>query len=43
VVVSRLPPLLTDQTATLVPVKTADPLEVMLPIVRSVQFLRPGS
>jgi acyl dehydratase/NAD(P)-dependent dehydrogenase (short-subunit alcohol dehydrogenase family) len=43
VVVSRLPPLSTDQTATLVPVKTADPLEVMLPIVRSVQFLRPGS
>jgi acyl dehydratase/NAD(P)-dependent dehydrogenase (short-subunit alcohol dehydrogenase family) len=43
VVVSRLPPLLTDQTATVIPVETADPLEVMLPIIRNVQSLRPSS
>jgi NAD(P)-dependent dehydrogenase (short-subunit alcohol dehydrogenase family) len=43
VVVSRLPRLLTDQTATVAPVKNADPLEVMLPIIRNVQLLRPGS
>lgn len=42
VVVSRLPRLLTDQTATLAPTASADPLEVMLPIIRSVQILRPG-
>jgi acyl dehydratase/NAD(P)-dependent dehydrogenase (short-subunit alcohol dehydrogenase family) len=38
VVVHRLPRLLTDQTATLLPVETADPLKVMLPVVRDVQF-----
>lgn len=41
--VSRLPRLLTDQTATISPVKNADPLEVMLPIIRQVQSLWPGS
>jgi NAD(P)-dependent dehydrogenase (short-subunit alcohol dehydrogenase family) len=43
VLVSRLPRLLTDQTATVNPVKNDDPLEVMLPIIRNVQLLRPGS
>lgn len=43
VVVSRLPRLLTDQTATLAPVRNADPLEVMLPIIRNVQLLRLSS
>jgi len=37
VLVSRLPRLLTDQTATLSPSKNADPFEVMLPIIRKVQ------
>ena len=37
VIVDRLPRLLTDQTATLPPVKRADPLEIMLPIIRKVQ------
>jgi len=37
VLVSRLPRLLTDQTATVTPVETADPLETMLSIVREVQ------
>jgi hypothetical protein len=36
VLVSRLPRLLTDQTATVDLVKNADPLEVMLPIVSNV-------
>ena len=36
--VSRLPRLLTDQTATTIPVKNADPLDVMLPIIRNVQL-----
>jgi hypothetical protein len=39
----RLSRLLTDQTATVNPVKNADPLEVMLPIIRNVQLLRPSS
>jgi acyl dehydratase/NAD(P)-dependent dehydrogenase (short-subunit alcohol dehydrogenase family) len=38
VVVERLPRMLTDLTATVVPVETADPLEVMLPIVRRVEI-----
>lgn len=33
----RLPRLLTDQTATIPPVATRDPLEVMLPLIREVQ------
>jgi hypothetical protein len=37
VIVDRLPRLLTDQTATLPPIKSADPLEIMLPVVRKVQ------
>jgi acyl dehydratase/NAD(P)-dependent dehydrogenase (short-subunit alcohol dehydrogenase family) len=43
VFVSRLPRLLTDQTATVNPVKNDDPLEIMLPIIRNVQLLRPSS
>ena len=38
VVVERLPRILTDLTATVAPVETADPLEVMLPIVRRVEI-----
>jgi hypothetical protein len=37
VIVRRLPRLLTDQTATALPVDTADPLDTMLPIIREVQ------
>ena len=37
VIMDRLPRLLTDQTATLPPVKSADLLEIMLPIIRKVQ------
>lgn len=37
IVVKRLPRILTDQTATLFPVRSASPLEVMLPIAREVQ------
>jgi acyl dehydratase/NAD(P)-dependent dehydrogenase (short-subunit alcohol dehydrogenase family) len=37
VVVERLPRMLTDLTATVAPVDTADPLDVMLPIVRRVE------
>ena len=40
IIVSRLPRLLTDQTATLIPVETEDPLKVMLPVVRNVQSSR---
>ena len=39
-VVSRLPPLLTDQTATVLPMERGDPLKVMLPVVREVQASR---
>jgi acyl dehydratase/NAD(P)-dependent dehydrogenase (short-subunit alcohol dehydrogenase family) len=39
-IVGRLPRLLTDQTATLIPVETGDPLKVMLPVVRNVQSSR---
>jgi acyl dehydratase/NAD(P)-dependent dehydrogenase (short-subunit alcohol dehydrogenase family) len=38
VIVERLPRLLTDQTATVPPVRNGDPLEVMLPIIRNVQM-----
>jgi NAD(P)-dependent dehydrogenase (short-subunit alcohol dehydrogenase family) len=34
VVIKRLPRVLTDQTATVMPTQSADPLEVMLPIIR---------
>lgn len=37
VVVYRLPRLPTDQTLSVVPVRCADPLEVILPIIRDVQ------
>ncbi len=37
VVVSRLPRLPTDQTATVTQTETADPIAVMLPIIREVQ------
>jgi NADP-dependent 3-hydroxy acid dehydrogenase YdfG len=40
IIVSRLPRLLTDQTATVLPVGTEDPLKVMLPVVRNVQSSR---
>jgi hypothetical protein len=36
-IVERLPRMLTDQTATVMPVKTAAPLDVMLPIVRRME------
>jgi len=39
VVVSRLPRLMTDQTATVVPATTAEPLDVLLPVIRQVQSL----
>lgn len=38
VIVERLPRLLTDQTATVPPIHSSDPLEVMLPIIRNVQM-----
>ena len=37
VISSRLPRMLTDQTATVIPVRSANPFEVMLPIIRRVQ------
>ena len=40
IIVSRLPRLLTDQTATVFPVGTEDPLKVMLPAIRNVQSSR---
>jgi len=39
VVVSRLPRLMTDQTATVAPATTAEPLDVLLPVIRQVQSL----
>jgi hypothetical protein len=36
-IVERLPRMLTDQTATVMPVKTVAPLEIMLPIVRRME------
>jgi acyl dehydratase len=41
VITDRLPRLSTDQTATLPPLKSADPLEIMLPIIRRVQSVPP--
>ena len=38
IMVSRLPRLLTDQSATVLPLERADPLKVMLPLIRSVQM-----
>jgi NAD(P)-dependent dehydrogenase (short-subunit alcohol dehydrogenase family) len=40
IIVSRLPRLLTDQTATVLPIGTEDPLKVMLPVIRKVQTSR---
>ena len=40
IIVGRLPRLLTDQTATVFPVGTEDPLKVMLPAIRTVQSSR---
>jgi NAD(P)-dependent dehydrogenase (short-subunit alcohol dehydrogenase family) len=37
VTVSRLPPLPTDQTASIIALETASPVETLLPIVREVQ------
>jgi len=37
VIVRRLPRLPTDQTSSLVPMETGDPLRVMLPIIRDMQ------
>ncbi len=34
IVVKRLPRILTDQTASLIPVQTSDPINVILPIIR---------
>ena len=34
IVKARLPRLLTDQTATVAQVETADPVEIMLPLIR---------
>jgi hypothetical protein len=34
--VERLPRVLTDQTASVTPTETADPVSVMLPIIRNV-------
>ncbi len=43
VIVGRLPRLMTDQTATVPPVDSGDPLEAMLPTIRKVQSSRSGS
>jgi hypothetical protein len=40
ITLNRLPRLPTDQTATLMAVDTADPIEVMVPLVRTVQAKR---
>ena len=40
IVVSRLPRLLTDQTATVLPMDRGDPLEVMLPVIRQMHWSR---
>lgn len=42
VLVSRLPRVTTDQTASIVPAAAAAPIEVMLPIVRDMQRRRAG-
>jgi NAD(P)-dependent dehydrogenase (short-subunit alcohol dehydrogenase family) len=41
-VVERLPRMLTDQTATAMPIKMIEPLEVMLPIVRRMEARDPS-
>ena len=38
IIVSRLPRLLTDQTATVLPLERGDPLKIMLPVIRRVQL-----
>ena len=38
IIVSRLPRLLTDQSATVLPLERGDPLKVMLPLIRGVQM-----
>lgn len=43
VIVGRLPRLLTDQTATVPPVDSGEPLKVMLPVIRRVQSSGPVS
>jgi NAD(P)-dependent dehydrogenase (short-subunit alcohol dehydrogenase family) len=43
VIVGRLPRLRTDQTATVPPVESAEPLDVMLPTIRKVQSSQSGS
>jgi NAD(P)-dependent dehydrogenase (short-subunit alcohol dehydrogenase family) len=43
VIVGRLPRLRTDQTATVPPVESSDPLGTMLPIIRTVQSSRSES
>lgn len=43
VIVGRLPRLRTDQTATVPPVESSDPLEAMLPMIRKVQSSRSDS
>ncbi len=40
-VVSRLPRIMTDQTATIIPVQTANALETILPIIEEVERVRP--
>jgi len=40
IIVNRLPRLLTDQTASVFPVETGDPLKALLPVVRNVQSSR---
>lgn len=42
VIVSRLPRLMTDQTATVAPAAAANPLDVLLPVIRQVQSQRPA-
>jgi hypothetical protein len=37
ILIDRLPRILTDQTATVARAETADPIEVMLPLIRAVQ------
>jgi len=43
VIVARLPRLKTDQTASVPPVESVEPLEVMLPAIRKVQSSRSSS
>jgi NAD(P)-dependent dehydrogenase (short-subunit alcohol dehydrogenase family) len=42
VLVSRLPRVTTDQTASVVPMETSAPLDVLLPLLRQVQGIRDG-